>query len=461
MSDIVNAAHNDGQNQAYSIIGVIGTLGTADVKGTANTLPIGVNPDTGAMYVDVMDTTFNVGTLTVGTINKVGTVGEITNGTIRVTAGTVAVNTLGTIASGSIAVTSGTGIITSGSIAVTAATITAGTMQLSGTPNVNVISGSLIVTTGTVNAGTVDVLKAGTITSGSIVVTAGTITSGSITMTGGTITGGTMGMKYIDTGGTVHGFIDNGGAPQICSQDYLQALAEGDIAGHTAWSKVGFTGTMTTTESDIWSKGGKYPFLSGTVGTAMRVSSSNALDAIGSAGCNTVKISYLDRNYATAVETVNLGGTAYATTSATDIYRVNSFRVETAGGSACAVGNITLENATGGTTYGYITKGYTRGRNSAYTVPAGKSLYLTSIGYGYGCAANQVNYARLILRASQNDGVKTSGIFHPLSEVIAANAEVVAKFDLPIKVVEKVDMIVSGSATAAGIADVVVRGWLE
>lgn len=444
MSEVVNAAHNDGQNQAYSIIGVIGTLGTADVKGTAQTLPIGVNPTTGAMYVDVMDTEFNVGTLNLGTINQVGTIGEITNGSIKVTAGTI--NT-GTITSGSIVVTNGT--IGAGSVVVTSATISAGTMQLSGTPNVNVMSGSVIVTTGTVNAGTVDVLKAGTITSGSIVVTAGTITSG------------TIGMKYIDTGGTIHGFIDNAGAPQICAQDYLQALAEGDIAGHTSWYKVGFTGTMTTTESDIWSKGGKYPFLSGTVGTAMRVSSSNALDAIGSAGCNTVKISYLDRNYATAVETVNLGGTAYATTSATDIYRVNSFRVETAGGSACAVGNITLENATGGTVYGYITGGYTRGRNSAYTVPAGKSLYLTSIGYGYGCAANQVNYARMILRASQNDGVKTSGIFHPLSEVIAANAEVVAKFDLPIKVVEKVDMIVSGSATAAGIADVVVRGWLE
>lgn len=429
MSEVVNAAHNDGQNQAYSIIGVIGTLGTADVKGTAQTLPIGVNPDTGAMYVDVMDTEFNVGTLNLGTINKVGTVSEITNGTIRVTAGTISVNTLGTIASGSIAVTSGTGIITNGSIVVTSSTISAGTMQLSGTPNVNVIGGSIAVTVGTMNTGTINA--------------------------------GTIGIKYIDTGGTIHGFIDNSGAPQICSQDYLQALAEGDIVGHTPWSKVGFTGTMTTTQSDIWSKTGVYTFMPGTVGTAMRVSSSNAADTSAGTGVQSVKISYLDRNYTPGTETIALAGTAFATTVATDMFRINAFRVETAGANAKAVGNITLENATGGTVYGYITGGYTRGRNSAYTVPAGKSLYLTSIGYGYGCAANQVNYARLILRASQNDGVKTSGIFHPLSEVIAANAEVVAKFDLPIKVVEKVDLIVSGSATAAGIADVVVRGWLE
>ena len=87
--DPVYGAHIDNVNQQYSMLGVIGTLGTADAGGTAYTLPIGVNPDTGAMYVDVIDTTFNVGTLTVGTINKVGTVSEVTTGTVRIPAGTI------------------------------------------------------------------------------------------------------------------------------------------------------------------------------------------------------------------------------------------------------------------------------------------------------------------------------------------------------------------------------------
>lgn len=43
-------SHVDG-NQQFSIIGVIGTNGTADVAGTAKTLPIGVNPDNGGLYV--------------------------------------------------------------------------------------------------------------------------------------------------------------------------------------------------------------------------------------------------------------------------------------------------------------------------------------------------------------------------------------------------------------------------
>lgn len=44
------AAHADG-NQNFTVLGVVGTLGTSDVGGTAAALPIGVNASTGAMYV--------------------------------------------------------------------------------------------------------------------------------------------------------------------------------------------------------------------------------------------------------------------------------------------------------------------------------------------------------------------------------------------------------------------------
>lgn len=43
-------AHTGG-NQEQSIVGVVGTLGTSDTGGTASIMPIGVNPSTGAMFV--------------------------------------------------------------------------------------------------------------------------------------------------------------------------------------------------------------------------------------------------------------------------------------------------------------------------------------------------------------------------------------------------------------------------
>lgn len=55
MSETVNAAHGDNQTRHFTDIGVIGTLGTADVKGSANTLPFSVNPDNGAVYSAIVN----------------------------------------------------------------------------------------------------------------------------------------------------------------------------------------------------------------------------------------------------------------------------------------------------------------------------------------------------------------------------------------------------------------------
>jgi hypothetical protein len=53
-TDIVYTAHGD-LSKHYSNLGVIGTLGTADVKGSAKTLPMSVDPSTGAQYVNLVN----------------------------------------------------------------------------------------------------------------------------------------------------------------------------------------------------------------------------------------------------------------------------------------------------------------------------------------------------------------------------------------------------------------------
>lgn len=71
----------------YAIIGVQGTLGTADTKGTSPTMPIGVDEATGAMYVK--DLSGAAGTTNVqilgGTVNRVQTVGTLELGTVTLT----------------------------------------------------------------------------------------------------------------------------------------------------------------------------------------------------------------------------------------------------------------------------------------------------------------------------------------------------------------------------------------
>ena len=80
--------------------------------------------------------------------------------------------------------------------------------------------------------------------------------------------------------------------------------------------------------------------------------------------------------------------------------------------------------ATGDTpVYSYISAGFTRARNAAYTVPAGKTLYVTEFAVAYGYKTNTTHYCRIYTRANMEaaTGFNTGSIFYPFTEVICSN----------------------------------------
>src|SRR3990167_6144257 len=85
-----NSSHVDG-NQQFSIVGVSGTLGTSDTGGTADTVPVGANPATGAMYVQ--DLSGVSGTTTVQMVS-----GTLNVGTVVVPSGTLTTGSLTNVA---------------------------------------------------------------------------------------------------------------------------------------------------------------------------------------------------------------------------------------------------------------------------------------------------------------------------------------------------------------------------
>ena len=244
---------------------------------------------------------------------------------------------------------------------------------------------------------------------------------------------------------------------------YAYQIAEGNIANHSSWFKIGYTGTVAANvESDIWSGTGVYTFP--TSGIQMSVRSSSLLDNdnSGSTGAASVIIYYLNSNFIEYTETLALDGTNWVDTVATNIYRINGFRIIQTGSLGKSIGNITLVNKTTRTVvYGYITAGYNRGRNSCYTVPAGKTLYITQFVSSYAYSHNTSHYARIYMRATENEGIRTPGIFYPYTEVIASNSSVPVTLEIPAKIVEKADIKVSIIADYAGIAVCSLRGWLE
>lgn len=68
------------------------------------------------------------------------------------------------------------------------------------------------------------------------------------------------GIKWTDTTGTVNGFKNVDGNPRVVNQTYLEQIAEGNVTGHTPWSKIGFNPDIGTSEEDLWSNGGSYSF---------------------------------------------------------------------------------------------------------------------------------------------------------------------------------------------------------
>lgn len=232
------------------------------------------------------------------------------------------------------------------------------------------------------------------------------------------------------------------------------AVAIGDCILLDSLSSFGFvTGVSATT---LTVADGFYGAVIPVAGSTYRV-----VDKSATAGAQAARVEFLDSNYSTFFENILFNGTTQVNSVTTDGLRVNSFRVIAAGANGIPTGNLSLRNTAGTVTYSYITAGYTRARNSFYTVPAGKTLYIKQINAGYGYSTNQTHYARLILRATQYKGFKTPGVFHAIGEEILANNSTPIYYFSGSKIVEKVDVKASGISTFLGIATIAMRGWLE
>jgi len=101
------------------------------------------------------------------------------------------------------------------------------------------------------------------------------------------------GIKWIDTLGIVNAFKNVDGKPRVSSMPYTYDISEGNVSGHTSWSKMGYNGALVAdTEADLWSATGVYTFMTSEMGLEV-ISSSSSDDGYapikGDATGNTVQ----------------------------------------------------------------------------------------------------------------------------------------------------------------------------
>lgn len=266
-------------------------------------------------------------------------------------------------------------------------------------------------------------------------------------------------VRFVDETGTSYGIREIDNKPRVSSMPYLYDIAEGNVTGHKDWSKTGFNPNVGTSEETVWSYSTQYVYPIAAMQMEV-VSSDNTQDLAGGSGCLTVTVTYLDGSYNEHSTVVTLNGTTAVPTAPVDIFRVNSFRCTTVGNNGAPVGNITLRGVGGGTVYSYILAGYTRARNIVYTVPEGKTLYITSIMWS---CADATKGVRFINKANyDNVSGAPRSFFLPYHEVTLYNTAFYRPLEVPTVLLEHTDLKVSVISTQAGaMADVVLRGWLE
>jgi hypothetical protein len=253
------------------------------------------------------------------------------------------------------------------------------------------------------------------------------------------------------------------GKQRVSSMPYLFDIAEGNVTDHTPFSKLGYNANVGATEEDIWTQSSVYPWIA-SPGIALEVVSTSTDDDVAGTGVQKVRVGYLDGDYSSQSQTLDMDGQTPVPLTDTTILRVNSIRATQVGTGGVAAGTINCRLVGGAATvYRSIVAGFTRGRGLTYTVPLGKTLYLTSISVssGYTTVGRVVRWTG---RAQVDDTAPTVKIpfFQPFFEVITQDNSFVREFEIPVAIPATADLRVSAiSDPATSYCTCALRGWLE
>jgi hypothetical protein len=242
------------------------------------------------------------------------------------------------------------------------------------------------------------------------------------------------------------------------SQPYGYAVAEGDIPDHEPLLKFGTRSAVAAaTASTVWEGNtARYQYMS--TAQQLKISSASVNDTSVGTGARTLRLVGLDSNYAELEETVTMNGTSIVTSTGSFI-RIFRAYVVTCGTLYTNAGKITITNNAGTVEQAVINAGDAQTLMSIWTVPTGKTLYITK-----GSASTDSNKgSRISLFARKLDG----GILYPWTikyrGYIFSGAEQVP-FEIPFVVPERTDIEMRVTTpTSAGTTAVggTFAGWYE
>ena len=218
---------------------------------------------------------------------------------------------------------------------------------------------------------------------------------------------------------------------RVISQDYLLAMGEWNIPGHTWFWRIWYNGACGTAEETVWNVGGVY--VPPTAEMWMEIVSSDAADASAWTWIRTVLVTYLDDAFTLKTETVTLNWTTPVALTATDIYRINDMRAATCWTGWAAAWNIDLRHLSDTPIYQRIWTWYTASRCMFFTVPVSKTFYLTSAVLSSGAAATWRSVRMTVQSTYDGTTWTVKSFFLPYLEVILQDNTFIRHLELPTK----------------------------
>lgn len=244
----------------------------------------------------------------------------------------------------------------------------------------------------------------------------------------------------------------------ITIRDYTQAIAEWDILNHYPFFKIWYWPSSTASQTTLWNLWTEYVFP--TANISVEAVSSNINDTSAWSWAKTIHLQYLNSDY----EEKDFIFTMNWTTPVAwpiDFFRVNSFHVMSWTKSAWIISLRLVWWAA--TIYSQMPIWATRSRNSVYTVPIWKNVYIDSVFLS--CAySTSWKSERITLHCSIDPHwsvITTWLLFYPIFEAMIMDWCAIKPKNWTIRFPEKTDVKVSIIWETNAQSTSAISWWIE
>ena len=269
---------------------------------------------------------------------------------------------------------------------------------------------------------------------------------------------------FQDENGEGYGIRQVGNRPIMIAFDKGQAVAEGIYTDHTSVHILGDNDATSSSAEDMWegeagSGSNKIIPHPAAAGIQMEIVSSSTDDDSDGTGVRTVRIDYLDANFAEQTETITMNGTTPVNTTATNIRRIQFMETATVGTGGSAAGDITLETTDSATEYCRISTGLNTALKGEWTVPSGKTLLITNWAVSAIASAANRRAEFLLCSTTNQADILVADIFY-IKEVVHLTAGgYTGRFPVPHSFPAGSDVKAQVTTSAAMETSVTIEGY--